>query len=102
MGPPMISIRLALAAVVVVSGICSATNFAQPATAPVATPATRPAEFDALAEQLGSPDARTRDAAQAKIVKLGNAALKPVEELAETAADPEVKARAEAILRQIP
>lgn len=89
--------HLKLACVVV--SLLSAPGLAQ-STAPSTAPSTRPAEFDALAEQLGSPDAKTRDAAQAKIVKLGQAALDAVKELAENTPDPEVKARAEAILRK--
>lgn len=84
----------------VVFAIFSQRTLAQSAV-PDSAPSTRPAQFDALAAQLGSSNAKVRDAAQASIVKLGDAAIPAVEELAAKAEDAEVKARAEAILRQI-
>lgn len=94
---------MSIARIIVAFAVCTllgARLAAEPPTA-AGRPVSRPAEFDALAEQLGSPDAKTRDAAQAKIVKLGDAAVKPVEKLAAKAEDAEVKLRGGAILRQI-
>jgi hypothetical protein len=62
---------------------------------------TRPAELDALIGQLGSGEWKERDAAQKRIVDLGQPAVASIDELAKNATDPEVRQRARDILRQI-
>ena len=62
---------------------------------------TRPANLDALIKQLASDDWKVRDAAQTLIVQMGDAATKPMEEVAASSSDPEVQQRARDIIRQI-
>src|SRR5688572_19212086 len=76
-----------------------------PAPAPVAavsaSAATRPASVDTLFEQLGSTDASVRDAAEAALVEMGDAAAPALQELASNSPNPEVQRRARHALRRI-
>jgi hypothetical protein len=63
--------------------------------------ATKPADLDGLIAKLGAADFHERDAAEARIVEMGDEAVKAIEALAEKTDSPEVKSRAASILKQI-
>src|SRR4051812_28124678 len=62
---------------------------------------TQPESIETLITDLGSDAFAVREAAQKKIVGLGQAATQPVQELLKSTKDPEVQQRASAILAQI-
>lgn len=80
-----------------VVGILAGVAFAQPATRPTTRPEV---DVGALVQRLGAEDFKDREAAGVELRKLGPAAL-PDLKAAEKHADPEVQARAGALVREI-
>lgn len=64
-------------------------------------PAARSAEIDALVEALGHDDFRTRESASNKLAAHGEAARPALEEALRTSTSPEVRWRAEQLLRRL-
>lgn len=58
-------------------------------------------DIDGLIERLGHDDVDVRDKAQTDLLKRGRAALPAIRKAAESHADPEVRARASALVRAI-
>jgi len=91
-----ISSCLLVIVLVAVAGVALAEDAAQ-TSAPSASVA--PAALDSLVVQLSSSDWQVREAAKTSIVALGDAALKPMQQLAATSTDPEMRERAQAVVR---
>ena len=71
----------------------------QPTTRPVTQPAA--AQIGSLINQLGDENFRTRQAAEDKLVDIGDAAKPFLTKLLSETKDPEVRSRAESALREI-
>lgn len=80
-----------------------------PSTGPTTAPATSPkplsaadaAKIDALVAELSGTDWRSREAAQRKLVEMGESARPALQELVERTADAEVRNRAQGALGQL-
>ena len=79
----------------------AACGLAQTTKQATTTASTNPAALEALIDQLGAPDWKDRDAAQKRIIEMGEDARTRMQQVAQKSDDPEVRQRAQDILQQI-